>query len=204
MLTPPLRHAEPYRRKAEASLHCRLRPTNGIIAGGVKIVAARLGDAVLVALAQVDARRAQSVMDKQGGVVEVHDPTAAATPLVSDDLGVVSVDYLGHAAVHIFTLDSRPASLGAWVEDTIESLREYNKAFFEITHRRVEELDDGTGLAAIIYWGRTSSEYCTTYRSHLFVATKTSSAIVESRICEDFIREYEHEVARILKSVAPK
>ena len=109
-----------------------------------------------------------------------------------------------HAAVHIFTFDSRPSSLGAWVEETIESLRDYNKELFEITQRRIEELDDGTGVAAIMYWGQTAPEFCVTYRSHLFVATETLSATIESRICEDFINAYELDLARILKSIAQK
>ena len=109
-----------------------------------------------------------------------------------------------HAAVHIFTFDSRPASLVAWVKETIQSLRDYNKELFEITQERIQERDDGTGVAAIVYWGRTSPEYCTTHRIHLFVATQSGSAMIESRTCEEFIEKYEHDVARIIKSTAPQ
>ncbi|MDE2940230.1 MAG: hypothetical protein OXR67_15145 [Chloroflexota bacterium] len=109
-----------------------------------------------------------------------------------------------HAAVHIFTFDSPPTSLVAWVEETIQGLRDYNKELLEIMQKRIQERDDGTGVAAIIYWGRTSPEYCTTHRTHLFVATQTGSAIIESRICEEFVKEYEHDVARIIKSTAPR
>ena len=109
-----------------------------------------------------------------------------------------------HAAVHIFTFDSRPASLEAWVQQTIESLRDYNKERFEITQQRIEERGDGTGIAAIFYWGQSSPEYCITFRSHLFADTETGSAIVESRMCEEFIEEYKHDINRILKSTAPQ
>ncbi|MDE2939982.1 MAG: S1C family serine protease [Chloroflexota bacterium] len=108
-----------------------------------------------------------------------------------------------YAAVHIFTFDSQAVSLEAWVEETIRTLREYNQELFEVTYRRIEEQENGTGVAAIIYWGRTSLEFCITYRTHMFIVLEGGGLTIESRMCKESIEEYEEVVARILKSAGP-
>ena len=107
------------------------------------------------------------------------------------------------AAVHIFTYESSTASVEQWMIETIEGLREYNKTLFEITRQSIEENEDGTGVAAIVYRGRTSPEYCATLRSHIFVVTPIQSLIFESRFCEEFGEKYATVVARIIKSISP-
>ncbi|MCY4365492.1 MAG: trypsin-like peptidase domain-containing protein [Chloroflexi bacterium] len=114
-------------------------------------------------------------------------------------LDLVSPD--GTAAVHVFLYDSPAASLEAWVQETIVSLREYHADLFEIIDQFIEIDEDGNGAAAILYRARTSPEFCTTLRSHLFVTAVQVSLIVETRVCEEFEEELMPALERIVKSM---
>ena len=114
-------------------------------------------------------------------------------------LDLVSPD--GAAAVHVFMYDSPAASLEAWVQETIVSLREYHADLFEIIDQFIEEDEGGTGAAAILYRARTSPEFCTTLRSHLFVTAVEVSLVVETRVCEEFGEEYMPVLEGIVTSI---
>ncbi len=114
-------------------------------------------------------------------------------------LDLVSPD--GTAAVHVFMYDSPAASLEDWVQETIVSLREYHADLFEIIDQFIEEDEEGTGAAAILYRARTSPEFCTTLRSHLFVTAVEVSLIVETRVCEEFGEQFMPELERIVSSM---
>ena len=69
----------------------------GLFDGVLETVVALLGDAVLVALAPVDAGGAEAVMFQQGGVGVIEGPAAAAAHLVGGGGGIVAAHHLGDA-----------------------------------------------------------------------------------------------------------
>jgi len=107
----------------------------------------------------------------------------------------------GYAAVHIFFSWVPASSVGAWADDTVPGLMEYHREHFELVERKVRENADGTGIAAMAYWGQTAPEFCLTYRLRAFVVLEDWRLEAETRVCEEFLEEYQPLVESVLNSI---
>ena len=107
----------------------------------------------------------------------------------------------GYAIVHVFLDVRSPASLEAWVDETLPGLMEYHSAHFELLGQQVKENVDGASSVLLAYWGRPTLESCLSYRWLGFVLREESSLEVESRVCEEDVEEYQPLVERIIGSL---
>ena len=101
----------------------------------------------------------------------------------------------GYAAVHIFFAWEPAPPVGAWLDETVPWLMEHHRDHFEEVKRDVRQEADGTGIAGLIYWGRTAPEFCLTYRVRGFIALENWRMEAETRVCEEHIEEYQPVVS---------
>ena len=76
------------------------------------------------------------------------------------------------AAVHLMVHGPTPGTLDESIELRPSDLRTFNSDLFEIVGQETHRQEDGTGSGALVYRGRTGSEYCTTFRQLIFVLSK--------------------------------
>ena len=93
------------------------------------------------------------------------------------------------ARFHIFSLGPANSSLDSWFLDEIESQKTHNSLGFEIVNQSQEEGDDGTGFAAIAFWGRSSPEFCPTLHTNLYLYLPGQRLILDSTVCKDNVEE---------------
>ena len=108
----------------------------------------------------------------------------------------------GFAGIYLYVYDWRVESVGDWVDETIEYLKEFYKSLFQVIERETIENADGTGSAYVIARGGISAAYCVQRHIEVFGVAYSKSYSLTFWMCEHSISKYDPVGGPVIESFA--